>query len=292
MARSAEPSSQGAAPQDSDRDYERMVRAIAFIAAHVEDQPGLEAVAAHVHLSPWHFQRLFSRWVGTTPKRFLQVLTVERAKRLLQASRPLLEVAAAVGLSGASRLHDHCVSLEAMSPGEVRAGGAGLTLEYGIASTPFGPALVGFSPRGLCCLEFLAPGEQDEAPQCLARRWPRATLRSAPREKVERVERAMVGAGGEGRPLPLCVAGTSFQIAVWKALIALPPGALASYGHLASALGRPGAARAVGRAVGHNPVAVLIPCHRVIRETGGLGGYRWGLPRKQALLSWEAARTL
>ncbi len=290
MALPAVPSPPGAPPQDSGRDYARMARAIAFIAQHVAEQPGLEAVAAHVHLSPWHFQRLFSRWVGTTPKRFLQVLTVERAKALLRESRPLLDVAAAVGLSGPSRLHDHCVSLEAMSPGEVRAGGAGLTLEHGVAATPFGPALVGITARGLCCLEFLADGDQGEVLEGLARRWPRATLRPASRALVDSVGQAVSGAAGQGPALPLRVAGTPFQIAVWKALIALPPGALASYGGLAQALGRPGAARAVGRAVGQNPVAVLIPCHRVIRETGELGGYRWGLPRKQALLCWEAAR--
>ncbi len=271
-------------------DYERIARAIAFIARRVGEQPTLEAVADHVHLSPFHFQRLFCRWAGTTPKRFLQVLTVERAKGLLDASRPLLAVAEELGLSSSSRLYDHFVQLEAMTPGEYRAGGAGLAIEYGLHATPFGEALVGLTPRGVCSFEFIDGAGAAQAIARLQARWPRAAWVSAQAATAAVVERLFGAEPKAAGPLSLHVAGTNFQLSVWKALLRIPPGTVASYGQVAAALGRPRAARAVGAAVGANPVAFLIPCHRVIRETGELGGYRWGVARKQAMHCWEAAR--
>lgn len=269
-------------------DYERMARAIAYIAERVGEQPGLEEVAAHVHLSPFHFQRLFARWVGTTPKRFLQVLTLERAKRLLAEAQPLLAVSEEIGFSSSSRLYDHFVQLEAMTPGEYRSGGAGLTIGYGLHGTPFGTALLGLTPRGLCFLEFV-DGEHDAAVAQLHGRWPRAAWVPDQAATAAVIGQIFGPAPAVKRPLPLHIAGTNFQINVWKALLRIPAGVVASYGQVAAAIGRPGAARAVGAAVGANPVAFLIPCHRVIRETGELGGYRWGIARKQVLHSWEAA---
>lgn len=270
-------------------DYERIARAIAFIAERVGEQPTLEAVAAHVHLSPFHFQRLFCRWAGTSPKRFLQVLTVERAKGLLEASRSLLEVSEELGLSSSSRLYDHFVHLEAMTPGEYRGGGLGLVIDYGFHATPFGWALLGLTPRGVCCLDFFE-GPASLAAAGLRARWPQAVCRSAPEVTQAVVDRLFGSPAAGAVPLALHVGGTNFQVSVWKALLRIPPGNVASYRQVAEAIGRPGAARAVGAAVGANPVAVLIPCHRVIRETGELGGYRWGIARKSALHCWEVAR--
>lgn len=271
-------------------DYERIAQAIAFLVSRVDSQPSLQEVAAHLHLSPFHFQRLFCRWAGVTPKRFLQVLTVERAKALLSASRPVLDVSYTLGLSSASRLHDHFVQLEAMTPGEYKAGGAGLTMEYAVHDTPFGQAFIASTAKGVCTLVFLEDGDMDPHVASLAKKWPRAILRENGRA-TEALVKALFGVDKPlDRPLSLYVSGTNFQISVWRALLQIPPASVTSYSRLAAALGRPRAARAVGRAVGSNPVAVLIPCHRVIQESGTLGGYHWGITRKHALHAWEAAR--
>ncbi|QJT19322.1 methylated-DNA--[protein]-cysteine S-methyltransferase [Aeromonas sp. 1805] len=271
-------------------DYARIADAIRFIASQVARQPTLDEIAAHVHLSPFHFQRLFSRWAGVTPKRYLQVLTLERAKALLQESRPLLEVADTLGLSSGSRLYDHFVQLEAVTPGEYKQRGAGLVIDHGVHDTPFGQAFVALTPRGVCNFSFL----NDQAPQApltaLAQSWPEAELREAPSRTQGVIHTMFDGSKTQDRPISLHVSGTNFQISVWRALLQIPPAKVVSYAQVASAVGNPKAARAVGLAVGANPVALMIPCHRVIQQNGKLGGYHWGETRKQAIHAWEAAR--
>ncbi len=270
-------------------DYDRIAEAIAFITRHAGSQPSLDEIAAHLHLSPFHFQRLFARWAGVTPKRFLEVLTVEHAKQLLDESNSILDASDRVGLSSASRLYDHFVQLEAVTPGEYKARGAGLTIEYGVGDTPFGKALVAATPRGICSFSFLDHSDSAESLRHLRAKWPGAVFREN-RERANEIIAAMFGRQGKkDHPLSLHVAGTNFQVNVWKALLQIPPGAVASYSQIAAAVGHPGAARAVGSAIGANPVAFLIPCHRVIRQNGQLGGYHWGETRKQAIHAWEAA---
>ncbi|WP_447837870.1 bifunctional transcriptional activator/DNA repair enzyme AdaA [Aeromonas salmonicida] len=271
-------------------DYARIADAIRFIASQVERQPTLDEIAAHVHLSPFHFQRLFSRWAGVTPKRFLQVLTLERAKALLHESRSLLEVADTLGLSSGSRLYDHFVQLEAVTPGEYKQRGAGLVIDHGVHDTPFGQAFVALTPRGVCNFSFL-DGQAPEAPlAALAQRWPAAELREAPSRTQGVIHTMFDGSKAPDRPISLHVSGTNFQISVWRALLEIPPARVVSYAQVASAVGNPKAARAVGLAVGANPVALMIPCHRVIQQNGKLGGYHWGETRKQTIHVWEAAR--
>ncbi|MDM5088451.1 methylated-DNA--[protein]-cysteine S-methyltransferase [Aeromonas bestiarum] len=271
-------------------DYARIADAIRFIASQVARQPTLDEIAAHVHLSPFHFQRLFSRWAGVTPKRYLQVLTLERAKALLQESRPLLEVADTLGLSSGSRLYDHFVQLEAVTPGEYKQRGAGLVIDHGVHDTPFGQAFVALTPRGVCNFSFL----DDQAPQApltaLTQSWPAAELRESPSRTQGVINTMFDGSKTADRPISLHVSGTNFQISVWRALLQIPPAKVVSYAQVASAVGNPKAARAVGLAVGANPVALMIPCHRVIQQNGKLGGYHWGETRKRAIHVWEAAR--
>jgi AraC family transcriptional regulator of adaptative response/methylated-DNA-[protein]-cysteine methyltransferase len=244
-----------------------------------------------VHLSPFHFQRLFSRWAGVTPKRFLQVLTLEHVKELLaRDGLSVLDASHAAGLSGGSRVYDHFVSIEADTPSEYRGGGAGLTIAYGVHATPFGPAAIATTPRGICRLAFVADGAPTAFLAALRRDWPQAAIREDARG-TGAVMRAVFDTPAADRPLSLWVRGTNFQVQVWRALLAIPPGQLGTYGAVAAQLGRPTAARAVGTAVGANPVACLIPCHRVIRRDGALGGYRWGPHRKHAILTRELARS-
>lgn len=268
-------------------DYLRIASAIEYIRARVTEQPSLDEIAEHVHLSPFHFQRLFSRWAGTTPKRFLQVLTLELGKELLRQPRPLLEVSEALGLSSASRLHDHFVQLEAVTPGEYRTGGRGLEIVHGAHPTPFGRMFVARSPRGICRAAFVDDDVELEV-ESLRKVWPAAAF-TADDGAAQEVAGLMTAARGVGlqRPLSLHVAGTNFQIAVWRALLRIPLGGGASYAEVAAAVGSPRAVRAVGTAIGANPVAFLIPCHRVIRQSGSLGGYRWGGARKEAMQVWE-----
>lgn len=271
-------------------DYDRIAEAIAFIASRVNRQPRLQDVAAHLHISPFHFQRLFCRWAGVTPKRFLQVLTLERGKQLLKESRPLLEVSDSLGLSSGSRLYDHFVHLEAVTPGEYKKGGAGLTIKYAVHDTPFGKAFIAITSKGVCSLLFLEGVDRNGALADLRTKWPHAEIHED-RHRTRAVIQAIFGRHNKpDRPLSLYVSGTNFQVSVWKALLQIPSGTVASYSQVASAIGHPGAARAVGLAVGANPVALLIPCHRVIQQCGKLGGYRWGEIRKQAIHAWESAR--
>jgi AraC family transcriptional regulator of adaptative response/methylated-DNA-[protein]-cysteine methyltransferase len=271
-------------------DYDRIAEAISFIVSRVDTQPTLQEIAGHLHLSPFHFQRLFGRWAGVTPKRFLQVLTLERAKQLLSESKPLLEVSEALGLSSGSRLYDHFVHLEAVTPGEYKTGGFGLTIEYGVHDTPFGKAFIATTPRGICRFAFLDSMDIDEYLTGLHKEWPHAAMHEN-RQRTFAVIRAMFcGEKKSDRPLSLHVSGTNFQISVWKALLQIPPARVASYSQVATAIGHPNSARAVGLAAGANPVALLIPCHRVIQQSGRLGGYHWGETRKQAIHAWESAR--
>ncbi len=269
-------------------DYDRIAAAIEFIRKHTGEQPSLEAIAAHVHLSPAHFQRLFSRWAGISPKRFLQQLTLVQAQRLLDASTSTLATSQAVGLSSSARLHDHFVSLNAVTPGEYKHGGAGLEITYGQHTTPYGPAFIACTKRGVCQLTFV---DRDEAAplELLRRSWPHAVLRESVAQAGRLLERIFGGALADDGPVALHVRGTNFQINVWRTLLEIPPGRVTSYGNIAAQLGRPGAARAVGNAVGSNPAAWLIPCHRVIRASGALGDYRWGKDRKRIMLALEVA---
>ncbi|PLX94500.1 MAG: 6-O-methylguanine DNA methyltransferase [Desulfuromonas sp.] len=269
-------------------DYHRIARAIRFLEQHKLDQPSLDAVAEHIGLSPFHFQRLFRRWAGVSPKRFLQFLTAEHAKRLLRDSTSVLETSLEVGLSGSGRLHDLMVTVEAVTPGEFKAAGEGLVIRYGLDETPFGDCLVGVTERGICHLAFIEEGLADAAVRELKEDWPKATFvedAAASRPAVEQIfgERSR----NRTEPLPLLLRGTNFQLKVWQALLKIPEGALVSYRQLAEQLGTPTASRAVGNAVGRNPIAYLIPCHRVLRSNGELGGYRWGTERKKALLGRE-----
>jgi AraC family transcriptional regulator of adaptative response/methylated-DNA-[protein]-cysteine methyltransferase len=271
-------------------DYERIAQAISFITTRVNSQPTLNEVAAHVHLSPFHFQRLFCRWAGVTPKRFLQALTIERAKQLLSESRSLLEVSDSLGLSSGSRLYDHFVRLEAVTPGEYKLAGAGMVIEYGMHETPFGNAFIAVTARGVCRIAFVDNTEDQRQLSDLSALWPRAELREN-RRQTGAVIHAMFDVDAKpDRPLSLYVSGTNFQVSVWKALLRIPPGKVVSYSQVATAIGRPRSARAVGLAVGKNPVAFLIPCHRVIQRSGDIGGYHWGELRKHAIHAWETAR--
>lgn len=271
-------------------DYDRIAEAISFITGRVTSQPTLQDIARHVHLSPFHFQRLFSRWAGVTPKRFLQVLTLERAKQLLSESKPLLEVSDALGLSSASRLYDHFVHLEAVTPGEYRLKGAGLRIEYAVHDTPFGKAFIARTSRGICNFSFLENADIDAHVTGLHKTWPHALVYEDRQTTLAPIKALFGGEKKSNRPLSLHVSGTNFQISVWKALLQIPPAMVASYSQVATAIGHPRSARAVGLAVGANPVALLIPCHRVIQQSGKLGGYHWGETRKRAIHAWESAR--
>jgi len=271
-------------------DYERIAQAIRFIEQNYRRQPSLEEVAKSVYLSEFHFQRLFRRWVGISPKRFLQFLTVEHAKRRLEECRSVLDATYDAGLSSPGRLHDLFVTLEAVTPGEYKARGAGLRIGYGVHDTPFGPALLAATERGLCGLSFVDEGGADAAMDELRERWPSATVGEDARATGPLARRIFASDGGDGQPIPLFVQGTNHQVRVWEALLRVPAGALVSYEQLAGAAGKPDAVRAVAGAVARNQIAYVIPCHRVIRKLGAFGGYRWGTERKLAMLGWEAAR--
>lgn len=273
----------------STADYERIEAAIRFLDARADQQPELGALARAAGLSEFHFQRLFTRYVGISPKRYLQYLTLEHAKALLAGSRPVLDAAYESGLSGPGRLHDLFVTYEAMTPGEYRRRGADLEIAYGVHPSPFGDCLLLLTERGLCGLGFADRDGQADTLGEFRRRWPAARYVEAPERTAPLVTRIFARVPG-GDPLRLLVRGTAFQLKVWEALLRIPPGAVTSYTDLASAIGHPGSARAVGGAVGANPVSFLIPCHRVIRDNGTIHGYEWGVPRKRAILAWEAAR--
>jgi len=273
-------------------DYERVALIIRYLDEHHVEQPDLNALAQRVALSPFHFHRLFSKWAGVTPKGFLQCLTAAHARTLLREGKSVLETALDAGLSGPGRLHDLCINLEAASPGELKSGGSGCELRYGFASTPFGDWLAAESQRGVCHLSFIDAGESAAAVAVLQDEWPKARLirDNTVAANLSSVVFDASRRNRSRRALSALVRGTPFQVRVWRALLRVPPGALVSYGQLAALVGSPRAARAVGSAVGSNPLAFLIPCHRVIRETGVISDYRWGQTRKRSIIAWESAR--
>jgi AraC family transcriptional regulator, regulatory protein of adaptative response / methylated-DNA-[protein]-cysteine methyltransferase len=253
--------------------------------------PGLtlDALAARMKMSPAHFQRVFSAWVGVSPKRYQQYLTLDHARAMLAGQVTTLDTAHAAGLSGTGRLHDLFTAWEAMSPGDYARGAEGITVFWGWHESPFGPALIMGTERGLCGMAFAAEVGEDAAFADLTGRWPRATFVEDPMMLRPWVLAAFGARGTNGGP-PVFLIGAPFQIKVWEALVNIPTGQVTTYGEIARQIGNPGAVRAVGTAVGRNPVSWLIPCHRAIRKGGGLGGYHWGLPVKRAMLAWESAR--
>jgi len=273
-------------------DYDVVRRAIAYLSENWRDQPEIDAIAAAVGVNAADLHQRFRRWAGITPKAFLQAITLDHARRLLRQSASVLDASFEVGLSGPGRLHDLFVTHEAMSPGEWKSGGVGLTLHYGFHPSPFGNALVMTTERGLAGLAFADPGEEAEALADMRGRWPKAdavedvagTAPTARRIFDRKLWRA-------DRPLRVVLIGTDFEIRVWEALLTIPMGRATTYSDIAAKVHAPKAARAVGAAVGKNPISFVVPCHRVLGKSGAITGYHWGLTRKRAMLGWEAART-
>ena len=266
-------------------DYARMTEALGWLAEHWRERPSLDEAAAHTGLSPFHFQRLFTRWAGVSPKTFTAALAHAEARRLLDAGQPVLETALDTGLSGPSRLHDLFIAQEAVTPGEARRRGEGLDLTFGWAPTPFGGGLFVLAPRGLAGLAFADPGQEEPVFADMHARFPAARWI---RDDAVAAATARQAFTGEGGPTPVVLIGSPFHIQVWKALLRIPQGATATYGDVAAWAGKPGAFRATGAAIGANPVSFLIPCHRAIARDGRLNGYHWGLGRKAAMLGIEA----
>ena len=274
-------------------DYYRVEKALQYIESNFERQPELKEIADAACLSEYHFQRLFSRWVGISPKRFLQFLTKEYAKKILRQSRNLLDATFDSGLSSPGRLHDLFVNCEAVTPGEYKNMGEGLHILCGIHPTPFGDCLLAQTERGICNLSFIMAGDVERSERWLRRKWKNARIIRDDSATAETVKRIFEPAGNRDRkPLPLLLKGSNFQIKVWEALMRIPPGSLVSYKDVAGIIGQPKAVRAVANAVANNPICYLIPCHRVILEMGIIHQYRWGTARKKAIVGWEAARTL
>ncbi len=286
-------------------DYDSVRRALEFLSQNWRDQPDIEAIAAHVGLSPSHFTQLFRRWAGLTPKQFLQALTLDHARKLLRDSASVLDTALEVGLSGPGRLHDLFVTHEAMSPGEFSSGGGGLTLTYGFHDSPFGEALLVATPRGLAGLGWIddrqAPGSaraegkpaggRDGALTDMLRRWPNARFVQDDAAVAPLARRAFdPDEWSPERPLRVVMIGSDFEVRVWETLLKIPVGQATTYSRIAQRIGKPKAARAVGAAVGRNPISFVVPCHRVLGASGALTGYHWGIARKQAIIGWEAGR--
>ncbi|HEX9333579.1 MAG TPA: methylated-DNA--[protein]-cysteine S-methyltransferase [Anaerolineales bacterium] len=277
--------------KQSSEDYLRIEQAILYLENHFKEQPSLEEVAANIGLSEYHFQRVFTRWAGVSPKRFLQFLTKEGAKDLLSRSENLLDTTHQVGLSSLGRLHDLFVTTEAVTPGEYKSRGEGVTIRYGIHLTPFGKCLIGLTEHGICHLGFVQTSEGDAIDNLVAE-WKEATMIEDYRSTAALVEPIFhLRYSTRIKPLALHLRGTNFQIKVWEALLQIPAGNVTTYEGLAQRIGQPNASRAVGTAVGHNPIAVLIPCHRVIRKLGDFGNYRYGAQGKKALLAREFVNT-
>ena len=269
------------------RDYERIADTLEWLSAHFEEQPTLTDIASRAGASPYHFQRLFSRWVGLSPKKYIQYLTLERAKASLEESESVLAATFAAGLSSPGRLHDLFVNIEAVTPGEYKRGGAGLVICHGVYDSPFGPCLLMHTERGICGLAFIDNGDQAGTLARMSERWPNATFIADTQSGAALAARVFASGENSGARLNVLLHGTPFQIQVWQALLCIPRGAVTNYEALAHYIGKPKASRAVGTANRANPISYLIPCHRVIRKSGALGGYRWGLGRKLAMLSRE-----
>jgi AraC family transcriptional regulator of adaptative response/methylated-DNA-[protein]-cysteine methyltransferase len=277
------------------RDYDHIRRAIAFLSNSWEEQPSLERLADHLGLSPAHCQKLFKRWCGLSPKEFVQAITVSHARGLLEGSASVLDAAHEVGLSGGSRLHDLFLTYEAMTPGDIKRRGEGLEIAYGFHESPFGEALLLATDRGVAGLAFINEDKGHGRAEALAdmvARWPMATITEAPARTARHIRRIFDPVQWRAeQPVRLILIGTDFEVRVWETLMKIPMGRAVSYADIARHLGQPTASRAVGSAVGRNPLSFVVPCHRVLRGDGSLGGYHWGLTRKRALIGWEIART-
>lgn len=271
--------------------YQQIARAIEHLTDNFREQPSLSELADKANVSEFHFQRLFTEWAGVSPKKFLQYLTLEHAKQRLRNGAPLAEAAYESGLSGTGRLHDLFVTIEGVTPGQFKQLGTGLELNYGVFDSPFGSYVLGAINGKICLLQFL--DEDDDPVAILTAEWPEVSLWNNPqaiKPLADRIFSINTSAMNSAQPLSVLVKGSQFQLKVWEALLRIPEGRLTSYDQIANAIGMPTASRAVGTAIGSNPVGYLIPCHRVIKKTGLFGGYRWGSTRKNALIGWEAAR--
>jgi AraC family transcriptional regulator of adaptative response/methylated-DNA-[protein]-cysteine methyltransferase len=268
--------------------FNRIAEAISYIQANFKRQPGLEEIAEKVNLSPFHFQRLFSEWAGTTPKRFLQYISIGYAKEMLKENQSLFDTALETGLSGTSRLHDLFVNIEGMTPGEYKNGGENLHINYSFAESPFGNIIVASTLKGICHIAFY--DNENIALANLQRQFPAAAYQQILDKEQQNALYIFSHDWGKLHQIKLHLKGTDFQLKVWEALLKIPMGKLATYGNIAKKLQNPNASRAVGTAIGDNPVAFLIPCHRVIQSSGALGGYHWGVNRKTAIIGWEAAK--
>ena len=270
--------------------YSQIEKAIQYLETHVTEQPGLEELAHAVHLSPFHLQRIFTEWAGISPKRFLQYLTTDVLKEKMVHSRNLIEAADEAGLSSQSRVYDLFVNLEAVTPQEYKEKGKGLIIEFGFHSTPFGECLIATTSRGICGLSFVIQGSNQEALDELSENWEHATFRKNT-HATEKIVQEIFAEAGTRKRFNLLVRGTNFQIKVWEALLKIPSGKVSSYQDIATAINQPMALQAVGSAIGHNPVAYLIPCHRVIRKQGESGEYRWGKTRKKSMIAYEMSKS-
>ena len=268
--------------------YNRIAEAIEYINTHFKEQPNLNEVAKKIHLSPFHFHRLFTEWAGTSPKKFLQFASVEYAKKILKENQAtLFEAAYETGLSGTSRLHDLFINIEGMTPAEYKSGGKNLAINYSFAESPFGNIIAGATLKGICYLAFAE--DQSVAFTTMQQHFPNASFRQIVDLIQQNALYIFRHDWSKLHQIKLHLKGTNFQLKVWEALLKIPPGQLTTYGKIASHIDKPSASRAVGTAIGSNPVAFLIPCHRVIQATGTFGGYRWGSTRKTAIIGWEAA---
>lgn len=269
--------------------YDKVANAIQYLDDHFKEQPSLEEIATHVNLSPYHFQRIFTEWVGVSPKKYIQFLSVNYAKNVLeQSGKTLFDTALDTGLSGTGRLHDLFVNIEGMTPGEYKNGGGKLTIQYSFAETPFGDILVAATQKGVCFMSFIL--SQDEGMNDLKKEFPNAAFV----QKVDKMQQDALfifqNDWSKLNEVKLHLKGSDFQLKVWEALLSIPQGKLTTYGVIAKKIHQPNASRAVGTAIGSNPVAFLIPCHRVIQSSGKFGGYRWNPIRKKAIIGWEAAQ--
>jgi AraC family transcriptional regulator, regulatory protein of adaptative response / methylated-DNA-[protein]-cysteine methyltransferase len=273
-----------------DSNYDKIAEAIEFVSKHAQQQPELETIAAAVHTSPYHFQRLFTEWAGVSPKKFLQYLTVEHAKRLLaEKQNSLFDAAYETGLSGTGRLHDLFVNIEGMTPGEYKNGGEALTIQYSVQHCRFGKYIVASTGKGISNLSFFE-GSNTHAISALQEYWPKAELINGIDDNQQKVINFFNDDTADGGAIKLHLKGTPFQLKVWHALLHIPGGDVSTYGGIAQQIKQVGASRTVGTAIGRNPVGYIIPCHRVIRNIGETGGYRWGGTRKKAMLAWEASK--
>jgi AraC family transcriptional regulator of adaptative response/methylated-DNA-[protein]-cysteine methyltransferase len=269
-----------------DINYSRIKASMEFIVANFRNQPGIGEIAHHVNLSEFHFQRIFREWAGVSPKKFLQYITLNELKNNIDSAGSLIELAEQAGLSSQSRVYDLFVNVESVTPHEYKTKGRGIAIKYGIHPSPFGKCLIAVTARGICGLEFI-DGDEQEVMMRFSNKWANATLEEDRSETGALVESVF---GRRGRPLKALLYGTPFQVKVWEALVRIPYGTLTSYAAVSRFIGQPGASRAVGNAVGSNNIALLIPCHRVIRSLGGLGGYKWGEDRKLSIIGYEKSK--